>query len=285
MLKLTYPNIQCTNPFETCLLSVNSKHSDYITRMTNISSSVASAWVDFDTLSASKDLHLLVPCQPKRIKQIISGNVKKSELKALYEIHMLKKGSDSRKIYDKLRACARGKCPLCGIRDVATLDHYLPKARYPLHSVNPRNLVPACRDCNTGKLDKIFTHKNEQTLYPYDEDDKFYTDEWIYATIERVRGLLVFDFFVDPPTTWPQIDRERAINHFNAFNLNKAYTLNASLMVSTIQTTITFLRNRGGDSEEIKDWCQEIIDNDENPSVKAIFRAIKLDEHMCNGLF
>jgi len=285
MRKLTYPDIQCADPFSTCISSVDSKHTDYITRMNGISGIIASDWTTFNSRSIVKDFHLFTPCQPRNIKQIIAGKVKKSELKALYEIHMLKKGSDSRKIYDKLRASAGGTCPLCGIRDVSTLDHYLPKARYPLQSVNPKNLVPACRDCNTGKLDKIFRTKSEQTLYPYDEDAKFYEEEWIYATIERMHGHLVFDFYANPPSRWAQVDRERAINHFNAFNLRKAYSLNASLMVTTVKTTISFLLTMG-DIDTVRNWCRaNITAETQNPSNKAMYRAIIADDDLCNGVF
>lgn len=56
-----------------------------------------------------------------------------------------------------------GKCPFCGIGDIKgehhskreAYDHYLPKAQYPFNSINFRNLVPACHECNsTYKLSK-----------------------------------------------------------------------------------------------------------------------------------
>lgn len=285
MRRLDYPDIKCHDPFLTCISSVNAKYADYINRMTNISGEVATEWVDFNSRIVSKDLHLISPCKSRNIKQIIISDVKKSELKALYEIHMLKKGSQARKIYDILRASAGGRCPLCGIRDVSTLDHYLPKARYPLHSVNPRNLVPACRDCNTGKLDKIFTNKSEQTLYPYDEDVRFYDEDWICATVESIEGTLVFDFYADPPQNWPNVDRERAINHFKIFNLRKAYTLHASQMVMVIKNAIEMIWEMGG-SDAVKDYCRRNITSEQDsPSNRAIFRAIIANENLCNGAF
>lgn len=86
-----------------------------------------------------------IPSLPSQNKeQVITGNVTKDDLMNLYTRHMLKLGSESGKIYDKLRAASNGVCPLCGIHGVATLDHYLPKARYPLFSVNPKILyLPA----------------------------------------------------------------------------------------------------------------------------------------------
>lgn len=51
-----------------------------------------------------------------------------------------------------------GKCPFCGINDLLSAyhskreayDHYLPKALYPFNSINFRNLVPACHQCNSS---------------------------------------------------------------------------------------------------------------------------------------
>jgi hypothetical protein len=50
------------------------------------------------------------------------------------------------------------KCPFCGISDILTrghskrdaLDHYLPKDIYPFNSVNPGNLAPICKTCNSS---------------------------------------------------------------------------------------------------------------------------------------
>jgi hypothetical protein len=50
-----------------------------------------------------------------------------------------------------------GKCPFCGYADIKGVyqepreayDHFLPKSRYPFNSVNFRNLVPMCHECNS----------------------------------------------------------------------------------------------------------------------------------------
>ncbi|HEY6095196.1 MAG TPA: hypothetical protein VIU93_09630, partial [Gallionellaceae bacterium] len=72
-----------------------------------------------------------------------------------------------------------GKCPFCGIGDIKgthhskreAYDHYLPKALYPFNSINFRNLVPACHECNsTYKLSKDPVHNavgRRKAFYPY----------------------------------------------------------------------------------------------------------------------
>jgi len=62
-----------------------------------------------------------------------------------------------------------GKCPFCGISDMKgpnhrgreAYDHFLPKALYPFNSINFRNLVPTCHECNSAyKLSKDPAHNS-----------------------------------------------------------------------------------------------------------------------------
>jgi hypothetical protein len=70
-------------------------------------------------------------------------------------------------------------CPACGIRPMHRFtediteqyDHYLPKDLYPFSSVNFKNLVPICNDCNSlqvKKDDDILLHTGK-VFYPFDE--------------------------------------------------------------------------------------------------------------------
>lgn len=78
-----------------------------------------------------------------------------------------------------------GKCPFCGINDLLgeyhskreAYDHYLPKSIYPFNSINFKNLVPACHQCNSNyktTKDPAYTPKDPAHLgqrrlafYPY----------------------------------------------------------------------------------------------------------------------
>jgi len=78
-------------------------------------------------------------------------------------------------------------CPFCGLKEIKgrnhskreAYDHYLPKGKYPFNSVNFKNLVPMCNDCNSsykleqelhleikGKKNKK-TYKRRKSFYPY----------------------------------------------------------------------------------------------------------------------
>jgi len=74
-------------------------------------------------------------------------------------------------------------CPFCGLYRLNSnfdikrddYDHYLPKAKYPFNSINFRNLVPICNECNTKykkAKDPLFKDddksKRRKVFYPYD---------------------------------------------------------------------------------------------------------------------
>ena len=48
----------------------------------------------------------------------------------------------------------RGRCPYCGTAPPDTLDHYVPRSRFPEFSVLTRNLIPCCGRCNLLKREK-----------------------------------------------------------------------------------------------------------------------------------
>ncbi|MEV5205306.1 hypothetical protein [Streptomyces sp. NPDC053720] len=85
--------------------------------------------------------------------------------------HGLKKDHPARDVYEALKGGTdEGLCPLCAHRDAETLDYQLPKSKYPLLSVVPVNLVPACHRCNANKSDADLKTASEQTLHPYFDD-------------------------------------------------------------------------------------------------------------------
>jgi hypothetical protein len=74
-------------------------------------------------------------------------------------------------------------CPICGISELKKdkdiireqYDHYLPISKFPLSSVNFKNLVPTCRDCNSTdfKGDKdILAISKGRLFFPYQENYK-----------------------------------------------------------------------------------------------------------------
>src|SRR6185312_468698 len=68
-------------------------------------------------------------------------DVSKDELISLYT-RLSRKGSVARDLYDKIKLGAPyRRCPICGHRPVASVDHYLPKSSFPALAVVPPNLI------------------------------------------------------------------------------------------------------------------------------------------------
>ncbi len=81
MNKVVYPNINCANVFDTCLLSVSNNNQAYINKLQGIAGIVAQEWKFFDAHCAPKTFHLFKPCVARMPFQVIAGNVTKKDLK------------------------------------------------------------------------------------------------------------------------------------------------------------------------------------------------------------
>lgn len=67
----------------------------------------------------------------------------------------------------KIREINEGEwmCPICQVTPVNSLDHYIPKDKYPLYAVHPRNLIPCCTTCNGHKSENIFSTTGERIYW------------------------------------------------------------------------------------------------------------------------
>ena len=120
-----------------------------------------------------------------------------------------------------------GLCPFCGFGQATTLDHYLPKAKFPQLSVLPSNLVPSCKDCNTSKSARIVTTKQKQCLHPYFDHHNFIDQQWLHGEVRHTKPATI-RFFVKVPGHWDDISKARVQSHFKDFNLSSRYSLEAS---------------------------------------------------------
>lgn len=90
-----------------------------------------------------------------------------AEKKALIgNYDLLSRGRPMESLRDEILASARnGLCALCGRNDVSTIDHFLPKERFPEYSILIDNLIAACPRCNQKKRDGI-GEPGRRYIYP-----------------------------------------------------------------------------------------------------------------------
>lgn len=165
---------------------------------------------------------------------LISGGLSKAQLTELYNRYMVASRGASRDIYDNIITAARGHCPFCGgLGYAGTIDHYLPKANFPVYAVHPLNLVPCCRDCNSSKNASFGTLPGEQVLHPYLDHSHFFEERWIVATVQKSVPIYVV-YTCTPSEQWSKTDKERAIIHFKSYQIPRRFSIQAGNEMATI---------------------------------------------------
>lgn len=216
------------------------------------------------------------------VVDFVMPGVSDEEMSNLYARKMVAKRSPGRVIYDVIRmASAGGKCPSCGHRDVTTLDHYLPKARYPALAVNPCNLVPACSDCNKLKAALV-----DETLHPYYD---FVDDvQWLRARVLENTPVAI-DFEVVPSDEWPPSFAKRVASHFDLMGLKQLYAAQAARHLSGIRRLLGELHETHGAAgvqtyltQAARSWC---TGTGLNSWETALYEALASDGWFCAGGF
>ena len=131
--------------FETCVSKV--KNTALRAKLRGVRPDVKTAAAEYDVKATSSQL-FQIPSHDA------VGGVSGAEMVQVYTERMVPKTSTGRRIYNRIMSLpVNQRCPLCGIGTVNTLDHYLPKTHFPVFSVTPNNLVPACTWCQGTKLE------------------------------------------------------------------------------------------------------------------------------------
>ncbi|HDY7633854.1 TPA: hypothetical protein RQJ80_002642 [Vibrio vulnificus] len=280
MKRLPLPDYKFLSIYDVCLKALTPAS---LPAMLAIRDSLPSYQELYKQRASNSTLHQSTQSRHGHSEDIVVGNVTKSDFVSLYEDSFVKTGTEGRVIYDALRASSDGQCPLCGIGSVFTLDHYLPKARYPLYSVHPHNLVPAYMDCNKGKGSAVLNTSADEPLHPYFVSQHFIDEHWISAEIIETTPVTA-RFFPAPPDTWSPICQQRALNHFNGFKLASRYKTQASLFFTMFIESVRELKHEQGlGTEEIQaNFLAKSLAQPPNSITRALMEAIGRSSWFCS---
>ncbi len=217
MKTIAKPTIKVKDVFLQCISTVDNLTLKQ--NLTNCVNVLETAETDFENKFGQHQIYQIAQ------NLVVLAPIGKKEMKTVYDYRMVKTPL-GRVYYNQLMSAAQyGKCPLCSVREVDALDHYLPKSKYPVYSVTPINLVPACTPCNIGKRIDYPSTSEEQTLHPY--YDNVENVSWIIATVLQTNPIS-FEYSVAVPNGWTQILKDRAKNHFESFHLNELFSTHAN---------------------------------------------------------
>ncbi|QNH22924.1 hypothetical protein HEP73_03873 [Xanthomonas sp. GW] len=199
---------------------------------------------NYEFLARASNLYL-IPAVKSRLEDVVRGALTRKDLKDLYEVNMVGQRQAARDHYDQiLLSPPYKKCPYCSLGQATTLDHYLPKSRFPQFSVSVANLVPSCRDCQSKKGRDYAVNKTTQTLHPYFDSPAFFSQSWLRARLLRASTMSV-EFYVDPPALWPSAMKARVEAHFAAHHLAKRFAIEAACELVSVNETVADLRAAG----------------------------------------
>ncbi|RRJ86683.1 HNH endonuclease [Paenimyroides tangerinum] len=119
-------------------------------------------------------------------------NQDKNDLLKLYNpkaVKLVKFKNDTTTILDNRASTI---CQYCTINSANTLDHIIPKAEFVEFAVNPKNLLPACSECNGHKLDRFKNNQNRLFLNLY--TDLLPTHQFLFVDITTANGLIEVNF-------------------------------------------------------------------------------------------
>ncbi|MFY0803580.1 HNH endonuclease [Peribacillus frigoritolerans] len=212
---------------------LNKAHDDDLCLMEEHSDIKLCTWEDMNDLYGEKEF--IINISKEKMEEIyqsgINMRVSTNEMEKLYEQNLVGKKSEmeesiGRGIYNYILSKAEDDlCPYCSQRDVKTVDHYLPKAKLPSFSVTPINLVPACRDCNTLKLDVFENDGEKMLIHPYFDDISNY--KWLKAEVSIGVFPITFHFEINDFPQMNEYLQKRVENQFKLLSLGSLYANSA----------------------------------------------------------
>ena len=255
MMRLSEPQSSFEEPLDECVSGITG-NAELRQKLSSNKPDLTMAEAQYLVAAGNGELYTILPIKTDgNADPVVINTLKKSDLVKIYDQYFVPEKKPARKIYDALLNAAKEKCPFCGgIGTPRNLDHFLPKAHFPQFSVQPYNLVPACRDCNMdGKGDTFVTSAEDQIIQPYVDNDRFFLDQWIFAIYYAGNGEEPgeFEYFVNPPDGWCEVDKQRVRKHFADFDLARRYTTKAAELLGTVLLQIDSLCHAGIDSETI----------------------------------
>lgn len=262
MRKIAPPTYRNEFVLEQCVSGIGLQ--DLRNRINEISGAIVVASSEYSEKACTNTLHTLKPFDGSD-NDIILGSVTKKELTKLYSNYLVGKDKPGREIYDQLMIKAPyRRCPFCGLSQATTLDHFLPKTKFPTLSVTATNLVPSCKDCNTGKSASIASFGYEQPLHPYFDREPFHNEQWLYAEIITTEPLSV-EFVLKPSSHWSIEDKKRVSSHFKEFNLYQRYSIEATVELASQ----TYIIDKYIINNDFEGLCADL--NDRYLSYKSLY--------------
>lgn len=278
MWPVNRPDFDTGKTFDQCVSII--RNPQLRTEMNAIREEMLDWSDDYDQRAAVEKLHLIAPHEAG------VGGVVGADLNKNYTTRMVRNGVPARPVYDALKILpSNNRCPFCNFGSVETLDHILPKKRFPAFSVKPTNLVGCCDRCNRLKLETAPTNPDDAFLHPY--FDGVDHGIWLVAVVVQTTPA-VAEFHVGGPAELSDNQLSRIQNQFNELELARLYSDAAADEIVDIAAMLEQLHADGGThavSGHLALQSQSRRNANLNSWPAALYDALSHSDWYCDGGF
>lgn len=257
------PDVEAEKVFKTCIKTFRKSTQDKLKKCAEMVK-MDSAEFERVTPDAIDQFH----------QTALPPNVSTADMVKVYEQKFVPSDQPGRKYYDIIMAgTKRAICPICGVRTVHTLDHYLPKTEVPTLVVTPSNLIPSCRDCNMEKKAHIALDPQETPVHIY--FDRVPDEPWLHVELGQ---NLEATYFVLCPSNWETGIRSRVEKHLDYYKLHVLYSSQAAEEIADMESFWQELLTEGGAAEllsHISKIRKSSESNDLNSWKSALYRGFE----------
>lgn len=282
MRRLPLPNMDAADVYASCVSGITTQN--IATRFTNQLKNVPISAQQYEMRARTHELYKFIASDRGNDGQLVLGDLTKGEFIDLYTDQLSNRRRPGRDYYDRLmRLAPLGKCPFCGFGHVSTLDHFLPKSRYPLFSVLPANLVPCCADCNKGKgFDEL--SEQGQIPHPYFADECIEKDCWLSAVVNETTPVTA-TFHPLAPAHWADDLKRRVFRYFHDFKLASRFAVEAASELTSLSDFLGQLQSSDQIGRHLRLTAQTECAHRRNSWKAALYEALSRSTWYSEGGF
>ncbi|MCG1980407.1 hypothetical protein K4U80_03620 [Staphylococcus epidermidis] len=281
MIKIEKPNIKVRQLFNDCIYNLKNENEKLL--INGCIEEIEDIYKKYDEYAVGNKLHKFDMTMDRETENIVEK---------LYKNKLVNPRERARLYYDKIINYQKNKktkkpikfnddhkaCPICHTSEVNNLDHYLPKAKYPLLSLNPINLVPICNKCNKNKIDYISHSECDNLIHLYFDDLEDLN--WLSMEITNINSL-TFNYYVDELAFDNPILYKRTKKTFEIFGIGKTYEVLATEEISDQIENITHFAQNSS-RKEFQEFLLSFI---KNHTSKNIWKVSLYKELANNDVF
>ena len=179
------------------------------------------------------------------------------------------------------------RCALCNVGGAGTLDHHLPRRRFPEFAILTLNLVPACSRCNTKKGMR-YRRSPGRPAFLHAYFDELPEEPFLVADVSADAGVAV-RFRVERLPGMPPELFETVRSHFDRLDL-ATYYVDESMEYLREQLLAYYEHFAAGGAGAVREYLRQqadtcASDKGENYWKTALARALRGSDEFCAGGF